>query len=211
MMSVILGTVAVGLFLIGRLDQTVEFPRKVKAAIILAGMAGSALLNRRPELGQLLSRLLLSLFIGCLLLACVTDLAICQVHNFVWWIAGSAGGLLFLERLQRMPEENGHLVFELAAFCVIQLVIFGRLYGRADCYAFCVCAVMEAALGIGLKGFLGHMLFSFGFLSAKQAAGKNIGHDGNLRRPVPFLPYITAGMYLVLIFENIRETVVPLS
>lgn len=51
MMSVILGTVAVGLFLIGRLDQTVEFPRKVKAAIILAGMAGSALLNRRPEPG----------------------------------------------------------------------------------------------------------------------------------------------------------------
>lgn len=201
MMSVILGTVAAGLFLIGRLDQVVEFPRKVKAAIVLAGMVGSVLLNRKPEPGQLLPRLLLSLFIGCLLLACVTDLAIRQVHNFVWWIAGSAGGLLFLERLWRMPKGNGHLVSELAVFCVIQLVVFGRLYGRADSYAFCVCAVMEAALGIGLKGFLVHMLFSFGLLAAVQTARRNIGPDGNLRRPVPFLPYITAGMYLVLILR----------
>lgn len=200
MIAVILGTVAAGLFLIGRLDRTVEFSGRVKAAIALAGMAGSMLLNRKPEPG-LLPRLLLSLFIGCLLLACVTDLAICQVHNFVWWVAGSAGGLLFFERLRRVPEGNGHLVSELAVFCVIQLVVFGRLYGRADCYAFCVCAVMEAALGIGLKGFLVHMLFSLGLLTAKQAVRKNIGHDGNLRRPVPFLPYITAGMYLMLILR----------
>lgn len=211
MMPVIFGTVASGLFLIGRLDQTVEFPGKVRAAIALAGVAGSVLLNRKPEPGQLLPRLLLSLFIGCLLLACVTDLAICQVHNFVWWIAGSAGGLLFFIRLRRVPEGYGHLVSELTVFCIIQLVFFGRLYGRADCYAFCVCAVMEAALGIGLKGFLVHMLFSLGLLAVKQAICRNIGHDGNLRRPVPFLPYITAGMYLVLFLQNIRETVVPLS
>lgn len=201
MMPVIFGTVAAGLFLIGMLDQTVEFPGKVKVVIALAGLAGSVLLNRRPESGQLLPRLLLSLFIGCLLLACVTDLAICQVHNFVWWIAVSAGGLLFLERLRRGAEENGHLASELMVFCVIQLVVFGRLYGRADSYAFCVCAVMEAALGIGLKGFLVHMLFSFGLLAVKQAVRRNIGSDGNLRRPVPFLPYITAGMYLVLAME----------
>lgn len=198
-MAVILGTVCAGLFLIEKLDQEICFPKKVKAVIVLAGMVGTILIQLKVEPGQLLSRLLLSLFIGCLLLACVTDLAICQVHNFVWWIAGTAGGLLFVERFCAAPMENEFMASELMVFCVIQMVVFGRLYGRADCYAFCVCAVMEAALGIGLKGFLAHMLFSFGLLAVKQAVGRNIGFDGNLRRPVPFLPYITAGMYLVLI------------
>lgn len=201
MIAVILGTVGAGLFLIKKLDREVYFPKKEKAVIVLTGIVGNALIHLKLEPGQLLSRLLLSLFIGCLLLACVTDLAICQVHNFVWWIAGTAGGLLFLERLCQAPKANEYLASELMVFCVIQLVVFGRLYGRADCYAFCVCAVMEAALGIGFKGFLVHMLFSFGLLAVKQAVGRNIGSDGNLRRPVPFLPYITAGMYLVLVMR----------
>lgn len=202
MTPVILGTVGAGLFLIEKLDREICFPNKVKAGIALTGMVGSILIHLTLEPRQLLPRLLLSLFIGCLLLACVTDLAICQVHNFVWWIAGAAGGLVFLERFCKMPKANGHLALEVMAFCFIQLVIFGRLYGRADCYAFCVCAVMEAALGIGLKGFLVHMLFSFGLLAVKQAVGRNIGSDGNLRHPVPFLPYITAGLYLIMIIEN---------
>lgn len=201
MIAVVLGTVCAGLFLIEKLDQEICFPKKVKAVIVLAGMVGNILIHMKFEPGKPLSRLLLSLFLGCLLLACVTDLAICQVYNFVWWIAGVAGGLLFLERLFMAPKENEFLASELMVFCVIQLIVFGRLYGRADCYAFCVCAVMEAALGIGLKGFLIHMLFSFGLLAVKQAVGRNIGPDGNLRRPVPFLPYITAGMYLVLIMK----------
>lgn len=201
MIAVILGTVGAGLFLIKKLDQEICFPKKVKTVIALTGIVGNILIHLKLAPGQLLSRLFLSLFIGCLLLACVTDLAICQVHNFVWWIAGTAGGLLLLERLRTAPEENKYLVSELLVFCVIQLVLFCRLYGRADCYAFCTCAVMEAALGIGLKGFLVHMLFSFGLLAVKQAVGRNIGSDGNLKRPVPFLPYITAGMYLVLVMR----------
>lgn len=201
MIAVILGTVGAGLFLIKKLDQEIGFPRRIKAAIVLTGMAGNILINWKFGSEQQLLRLLLSLFIGCLLLACVIDLAICQVHNFVWWIAGSAGGLLLLERICKAPKENGHLASELIVFCVIQAVVFGRLYGRADCYAFCACAAMEAALGIGMKGFLVHMLFSYGLLAGKQAVQKNIGSDGNLRQPVPFLPYITAGMYLVLIMR----------
>lgn len=201
MIAVVLGTVCAGLFLIEKLDQEICFPKKVKAVIVLAGMVGNILIHMKFEPGKPLSRLLLSLFLGCLLLACVTDLAICQVYNFVWWIAGVAGGLLFLERLCMAPKGNEFLVPELMVFCVIQLIVFGRLYGRADCYAFCVCAVMEAALGIGLKGFLVHMLFSFGLLAVKQAVGRNIGPDGNLRQPVPFLPYITAGMYIMLIMR----------
>lgn len=202
MTPVILGTVGAGLFLIEKLDREICFPNKVKAVIALTGMVGSILIHLTFEPGQLLPRLLLSLFIGCLLLACVTDLAICQVHNFVWWIAGAAGGLLFLGRFCKMPKANGHLAIEVMVFCFLQLVIFERLYGRADCYAFCVCAVMEAALGIGLKGFLVHMFFSFGLLALKQAVGRNIGSDGNLRQPVPFLPYITTGLYLIMIMEN---------
>lgn len=201
MIAVILGTVGAGLFLIKKLDQEICFPKKVKAFIALTGIVGNILIHLKLEPGQLLSRLLLSLFIGCLLLACVTDLALWQVYNFVWWIAGAAGGFLFLERLCTAPKANAYLASELIVFCVIQLIVFSKLYGRADCYAFCACAVMEAALGIGFKGFLVHMLYSFGLLAVKQAAGRNIGSDGNLRQPVPFLPYITAGLYLVLVMR----------
>ena len=212
MSPVILGTVAMGLFCIGKYDQKIVPDRKVTAVIAVAGFAGSRFLSWRLGPGEILPRLLLSVVMGCLLLACLTDVVTYRVHNFVWWTAGFATVILFFRRWGEGFGLLGNKVPEVLIFCVLQLWLFSKMYGRADSYAFCVCAAAEAGLGMGLIEFLTHMYFSFLLLVAVQACRKNITRRGCLKEPVPFLPYITAGFYIIIIFHKIcSETVVPLS
>ena len=131
----------------------------------------------------------------CLLFACITDCITCQVYNFTWWISGAAAALLLGTR------KNGISLVclgELGFFILLQLRLFSRLYGRADCYAFSVCAIAEAAAGLELAGFLVHMLGAFCLLALVQGMRRNIGKRGNLKRPVPFLPYITLAFWALL-------------
>lgn len=135
----------------------------------------------------------------CLLSACITDLRTCQVYNITWWISGAAAAvLLFWERAGFAPR----FLLELGFFILLQLTLFPKMYGRADCYAFSVCAVAEAAAGISLTGYLLHMLLSFLLLAFVQAFRHNIGRGGNLRRPVPFLPYITLAFWAMLWYSG---------
>lgn len=194
MIAVMLGTIAAGLWLIGRLDQEIR-PEKREGVIVLAACIVGAVLNGLIlGQGEFFAKLSLSLLMGCLLLACITDVAICQVYNFVWWISGAAAMALLTGR-----RLEASAVWEVTLFCVIQMTLFARMYGKADCYAFCVCAIAETGLGFGLAGFLMHMLVSFMLLAAVQAARRNIGSGGRLKSPVPFLPYITTAFYLMLI------------
>lgn len=218
MMAVILGVTAAGLYLIGRLDRAIEPVPGTMVGILAAGMAGSLLLRWVLEPGDFFTRLVLALMLGCLVLASVTDVAIRQVYNFVWWIGGAASAVLLWKRLWSMGDirMSGNILFGLLFFWMIQLGVFGRLYGKADCYAFCVCALAEAGLGMELLQVMVHMAFAFGLLVSVQLVRKNITLRGNLKKPVPFLPYITAAFYLVLLFEKICEkfcfeTVVSLS
>lgn len=195
MSAVMMGAIAAGLWLIGRLDQRIEPGKSAPAVVFAACILGDVLSGLILGQGEFLTRLSLSFFIGCLLLACITDIAICQVYNFVWWISGAAATALLIGR---RPEVSA--VWEVLLFGVIQMTLFARMYGKADCYAFCVSAVAEAGLGFGPAGFLMHMLVSFLLLAAVQAVRRNIGSGGCLKKPVPFLPYITAGFYLMLLF-----------
>lgn len=212
MSPVILGTAAAGLLCIGRYDKRIVPGRKVTVMIAAAGFVGSGLLRWRLGPGEIFPRLLLSVVIGCLLLACMTDVVIYRVHNFVWWAAGLAAVILFFCRRRESFRLFGNEVSGILIFCALQIFLFGKMYGRADCYAFCVCAAAEAGLGMGLTEFLTHMYFSFLLLAAVQVFRKNISLKGHLKKPVAFLPYITAGFYLIIIFHKIcGETVVPLS
>lgn len=201
MTLITLGTVAAGLRLIGKMDQVIELSGRKILIIILTGISGNCLLIWRIGLQERIPRMIMAVILGCLLLASVTDLAICQVHNFVWWIGGTAACLLLWVALRRTPAAVCNVLPELFMFCVIQIVWFGRLYGRADCYAFCVCAGAEAGLGLSFMGFLGHMILAFLLLAVVQAFRKNISRKGNLKKPVPFLPYITTAFYLLLLCE----------
>ena len=207
MSLVILGTTAAGLALIRWLDLEIRPGKREGLAVLGAAALGSMLNGWLLGQGALFARLSLSLLMGCLLLACVTDMAICQVYNFVWLVSGAAAVILLADR-----KRDAAIIWEVLLFCVIQMVLFARMYGKADCYAFCVCAAAEAGLGSGMRGFLIHMLISFLLLATVQVMKKNIGLGGRLKKPVPFLPYITAGFYFMLIFIKIcDEIVVPLS
>lgn len=131
----------------------------------------------------------------CLLFACITDCRSREVYNVTWWAAGMAAGMLLLRERDRLDAE---ILLELAFFILLQLVLFTKMYGRADCYAFSVCAVAEAAAGLSLAGYFVHMLLSFILLAFVQALRHNIGRGGNLRQPVPFLPYITLAFWALL-------------
>ena len=198
-----LGTVAAGLWLIRRLDQEIRPGKRVCVAVFAACIAGDVLNGLIFGRGEFLVRLSLSFIMGCLLLASITDIAICQVYNFVWWISGVAAIVLFTNR-----GSEASVVWEVLLFGVIQMTLFAQMYGKADCYAFCMCAIAEAGLGFGAAGFLMHMLVSFLLLAAVQAVQKNIGSGGRLKKPVPFLPYITAGFYLMLVIMEVMFKVV---
>lgn len=135
----------------------------------------------------------------CLLFACATDCKTCLVYNVTWWMSGAAAlGLLLLYR----PLPALAQWVELLAFIALQLLLFARLYGRADCYAFCVCAMAETAVGLAFLDYLVHMTLAFLLLTLVQGLRRNIGRRGNLKEPVPFLPYITLAFWALLWYHS---------
>ena len=208
MITVILGTVWAGLSLIGKWENAKEAGWDMFAEILPGAFLWAIYLRcfYCPE--DLFLGFLISVIAGCLLLACATDRKTCQVYNFVWWISGAAAvALLWVRRTETGSGGIGGLVL----FCLLQLFLFSKMYGRADCYAFCVCAGAETGLGLKLWECWGHMTAAFLLLAVIQAFRRNISIRGRLKEPVPFLPYITAGLLVVLTFHKIcGETVVRL-
>lgn len=130
----------------------------------------------------------LSVVAGCLIFACITDCKVCEVYRFVWWIAGGCGVFCLQQNKENIPE----LVF----FCLLQEIFFCWFYGRADCHAFVICAMVQFGMGMGLREYLIHMLLAFGGLAVIQLFRNNINGKGNLKQPVAFLPYITVSFWL---------------
>ena len=210
MSLVILGTVAAGLSLAKRFDREICLSRGAIAGVIGMAVLAASLLRLICGREALLSRLLLSEVLGCLLLACITDLITCQVYNFVWWISGVAAAGLLWQRWEAAGEADR--LPELLLFCALQLFLGVRLYGRADGYAFCVCAGAQAGLGMGMEAYFIHMTVAFILLIIVQIFRKNIGQRGRLKKPVPFIPYVTVSFIAMLFFHKIcGEMVVSLS
>ncbi|MCM1542038.1 MAG: hypothetical protein NC121_12370 [Blautia sp.] len=129
-----------------------------------------------------------------LLYGCITDLKSQKVYNFTWWFGGlAAGGLLWKSLWGGLPVTA---LWHLTVYAALQLGLFAHMYGKADCYAFCVCAMAEASLGMGFSDYLVLMLLALCLLFPVQLLQCNIAKNGNLKRPVAFLPYITAAFML---------------
>lgn len=206
MSLVILGILAAGLWAAGRWDREFFFSAGTKPGLLAASLLGAGLLRWRFGQADLWQQFLLAVVFGCLLFACATDMAFCQVYNMTWWVGVPAGALLFWSRCLREPQ-NAKGAAELAVFFALQLLWFARMYGRADCYAFCVCALAQAGLGMGLLAYLSHMAAAFLMLALIQGRKGNLGRGGNLKRPVPFVPYITAAFYLMLAAQALLQRI----
>lgn len=142
---------------------------------------------------------LLGVLGGCLLTASIMDWWEQMVYRFVWWLGGAIGGLLLVK-----AGISPQTICSIIKFWLLQKLIFARLYGRADCYAFCVSALAMAALGGGFADYVMHMFLVFLGLTAVQMMRGNIARNGNLKKAVPLLPYITIAFWLWVAFGGGR-------
>lgn len=131
-----------------------------------------------------------------LLTASLIDVQTCEVYDFLHYIGAGAGILLCLTR-----STDRTLYLSLFIFWILQHFLFARMYGMADARTFVVCALFVGAAGGRLQTYLYHMSAAFLTLGAVQAVRQNINRQGNLKQPVPFLPYISLTVWIFLDFS----------
>lgn len=119
----------------------------------------------------------------------VTDRQTCKTYDFLQWPASVAGALLCLTR--PLPVGAG---VGLVLFALLQYFLFGRMYGQGDVMAFQICSLYLIGEGGGFRLLLLHMALAFAMLGAVQLFRHNIDRRGNLKVPVPFLPYIACSL-----------------
>ncbi len=151
--------------------------------------------------------LLCSLLAGGLLAAACMDAKSSYVYNYVWWWC-----LLWTGMLLALPAAvlggcewkiTDRLSIRQAAavvlFVFLQQILFAKMYGRADCHAFSVCALAGCIWRWDLLWFLIHMLLSVTLLAVVQLGRRNVTWNGRLRIPKPFIPYIVTAFWAELL------------
>ena len=124
-----------------------------------------------------------------------------QVYDWIW-ILGliGIGGLLIFHRnnifqLSYCARELPPLVL----FCLMQCFLCRFSYGRADAYGCMETAAYFFVTGKGIAAVAGCQLLVFLLLIVVQVVKGNIGRNGQLRQPVPYIPYLTT-VFLAEIF-----------
>jgi len=139
------------------------------------------------------------LWVGYLVLAlyltvcAITDLKTCKVYDILQVPTAVAGAVLCLQQAP-LPEGGRGLVI----FALLQYLLFMRFYGEGDVMAFQICSLYLVGRGGDLQTLLLHMALAFVLLGAVQAFRRNINRKGNLKVPVPFLPYIACSLLWLL-------------
>ncbi len=128
-----------------------------------------------------------------LLVATITDIQTYEVYDFLHIIGAFSGIVLLIKQGISLSNWQG-----LILFIAIQFIVFGRLYGLADCMGFCVCAIFICIRNPSTLVYLFHMALAFCLLGIVQGARRNINIKGNLKEPVAFFPYITFTIWFLL-------------
>lgn len=137
------------------------------------------------------------LLTGGLLSAAYMDLKNCWVYNYVWWWCLPWAGTL------GMTANGGFRgIAAVLVFVMLQQTLFSKMYGRADCHAFSVCALAKCGNGAGMVLFLLHMFLSVLLLTIVQLLRGNVTRSGRLRKPQPFIPYIITAFFFVTAIES---------
>ena len=170
-----------------RLDK--DMYRMIYGYSILVGIWLALCQNHWGKTGQLACGVLAAY----LLVSSITDWQTCEVYDFLHIMGALAAVAVFC----RQPPTKDVLI-SLAVYWLLQHFLFSRMYGEADAMAFLVCALFESVHGYGLLTYLLHMGTAFLVLGAVQAVKHNINRRGNLKKPVPFLPYIALTVWVFL-------------
>ena len=141
------------------------------------------------------------LLAGGLLSAAYMDRRNCWVYNYVWWWCLPWAGIL------GMTAGGGfHGIVAVLVFVMLQQLLFSRMYGKADCHAFSVCALAECGNAVGMVGVLLQMFLSVVLLTIVQLFRGNVTPRGRLREPQPFIPYIITAFFSVTFLESVFRT-----
>lgn len=126
-----------------------------------------------------------SIFWATLTLAAFVDYCTTDVYDFIFCPPLIMGCVYLAE------QGAWKSIINLLVFFGVQYIIFRKLYGGADCLAFSMGAVYMAADNRALMSeFLLLMLFTFMELGIVQLFKGNVNRKGNLKQPVPLIPYI---------------------
>ena len=139
-----------------------------------------------------MEEILCSLLAGGLLAAACMDAASSYVYNYVWWWCLLWTGILLAF------TAGGRVTAAVPVFVILQQVLFARMYGRADCHAFSVCALAGSIWQGELLWFLIHMLSAVILLAVVQLLQGNVTRRGRLHTPKPFVPYIVVTFWAEL-------------
>ena len=129
---------------------------------------------------------------GCLIAASVSDIRTHFVADLVWMITASDVLLLMLSHPLYLTEVA---LIEALVVILVQENVMSRCYGRADSHAFSCCFLFMAASGCRLESHIIHMTLSLIMLTVIQIIKGNIGKGLRLKKPVPFIPYISASFF----------------
>lgn len=171
------------------IDREIRVFRKDRKWILLCAAAAGAAIRLLDPAGPYGFEVLASY----LTVVSFEDVRTRNVHDFLHFAAGIPGVCLLASNWTGWPS-----VSWLFLFWALQAVLFRRMYGAADCCVFSVCAMYLAALGLGFREALLHMLATFILLAVVQALRKNINRQGNLKKPVALTPYIAAAIWIFI-------------
>ncbi|MDE7222385.1 MAG: hypothetical protein K2O34_01225 [Acetatifactor sp.] len=130
------------------------------------------------------------LILAVYLTVCVlTDRQTCKVYDCLQLPAALFGTALCMMR--PVPAQGGAA---LVCFALLQYFLFMRLYGRGDGMTFQISSLYIIGAGGSLETLLSHMAAAFALLGVVQLVRGNINRKGNLKLPVPFLPYIACSL-----------------
>lgn len=133
------------------------------------------------------------IFAAYLITCAILDKQTKSVYDFLHLVAGLAGISLLI-----LQSPDGAIIKGLVIFSLLQLLLFHRFYGLADCFTFIICAIYLAARGHDLLIYLLHMGATYLLLTIVQAFRHNINRKGNLKQPVALIPYIAATVWIFL-------------
>ena len=141
--------------------------------------------------GLVVVAFLYGLSFGILLITMQSDWDTCLVYRFWWWMFGLVAVGMMICSWQPGDCPTCVQMKEWGLFCVLQYLLFARMYGRADCHGFACFSFLLLRKGGRMEQMLVLMLLSICFLGLVQLVKRNVNRKGNLKRPVPFLPYMT--------------------
>lgn len=167
------------------------------SALVLKGEPASGL----PDAAVFTAvwELLDSLFWSSLALAAYSDYCTMRVWDFIHLPAAAAG---VLQGIMCMftPIFTLQMLLDLILFAGLQWVfirvMFRGKYGEADGLAFFMCALHMAATGGTFLQYLVHMAAAYLLFGTVQILKGNVNRKGNLKTPMPLIPYIAAAMLI---------------